>query len=75
MKKPSSSVLVLIALWAIYGAVTIYFFYQAMEPLKRELVDILGGFALLVVIGIALLYLPERQRRVSADASRGSAEE
>jgi hypothetical protein len=75
MKKPSSSVLVLIALWAIYGTVAVYFFYQAMGPLQRELVDLLGGFALLVVIGIALLFLPKRQRRVLDDDSPGSAEE
>src|SRR5664279_1209082 len=75
MKRPSSSALVLTALWAVYGIVTTYLFYQAMEPLKRELVGILGGFALVLVVGTALLFIPKRQSRVFADDSPGSAEE
>ncbi len=74
MKKPSSFAVAITALWVVYGLVTTYVFYQTMEPLQRELVGILGGFALVVVVASAPLFTPKRQNRVSTDDSPGSAD-
>jgi hypothetical protein len=63
--KLCSSTAAIAALWAVYGIVTTYVFYQAMEPLKRELIGVLGGFGLVLVVGTALLFLPKRRNRMS----------
>jgi hypothetical protein len=75
MKKLSSSTLVLIALWIIYGVFATYLFYQEMDPLKRELIGILGGFALALVVGTALAFTPPQRRRFFDGNSSESAEE
>ncbi len=75
IKKPSSPTLVLTALWIIYAIVATYVFYQAMEPLKRELIGILGGFALALVAGTALAFTPTERRRFFDGHSSESAEE
>ena len=64
MKNPSSSTVAIAASWAVYGIVTTHVFYRAMEPLKRELIGILGGFGLLLIVSTALSFLPKRQNRV-----------
>jgi hypothetical protein len=74
MKKLSSSTRVLTALWIIYAIVATYVFYQAMEPLKRELIGILGGFALALVVGTALAFTPPQRRRFFDGNSSESAE-
>lgn len=75
MKKLSSSTRVLIALWIIYAVAATYVFYQSMEPLKRELMAILGGFALALVLATALSFTPAQRRRFFDAHSSESAEE
>lgn len=75
MKKLSSSTLVLGAFWIIYVVVATYVFYQAIEPLKRDLIGVLGGLALALVVATALTCTPAQRRRFFDDESSGSAEE
>jgi len=63
MKKPTLPTTIIIFLWVAYGSVTAYVFYQAIGPVARELVNILGGFALLLVVGTGMLFLPRRRNR------------
>lgn len=56
MKRPSLAVTTLTILWAAYSLVTAFALYQALPPLNRELLLILGGTAVILVIAtLALL--------------------
>ena len=61
MKKPTLPTMIIIVLWVAYGFVTVYVLYQAIGPVARDLVNILGGFALLLLVGTAMLFLPRRR--------------
>ena len=66
MPRPSFATVTLIVLWIGYALVTTYVFYDSIEPVKRELVDILGAFTLFLIIVTAIGFYVQR-RKVSAD--------
>jgi len=63
VKKPSLSTVIITVFWVAYGCVTAYVFYRAIEPVERDLMNILGGFALVLIIGVAMLFIPKRRTR------------
>lgn len=67
LKKPSLSTVIITVFWVAYGCVTAYVFYRAIEPVERDLMNILGGFALVLIVGIAMLVVPKRRNRWFGD--------
>ena len=63
MKRPSLALTTLIIFWAVYGVVAAFALYQALPPLNRELLLILGGTAVILVIATLALW-----RRAPSDA-------
>jgi hypothetical protein len=74
LKKPSLPTVIITVLWVAYGSVTACVFYQAIEPVERDLVNILGGFGVLLLIGTGSLFLLQR-RDVSRDKSQSRADQ
>jgi hypothetical protein len=50
MKRPSLPLAALIIFWMGYGVVAAYTLYQALPPLNRELLLILGAAAIFPVV-------------------------
>jgi hypothetical protein len=69
MKRPSSASTAVITFWVVYGVVAAWALNDALSPLKRELVLVLGGAgAILVVVTFALLF----RARSSSSRHRGA---
>ena len=61
MNKPSAPTIVIAVMWTAYLAFTFYLFYDEIPPLKRALVNIIGGFGLVVCTGTAWLMWQKRR--------------
>jgi len=66
MPRPTPALATLSLFWIIYGIVAAVTLYQALEPLKRDLLLILGGTGAILVMGT--LALLRRTRSPSSPA-------
>jgi hypothetical protein len=68
MQRPSPAFATLTAFWILYVIVAAITLYQALSPLKRNLLLILGGMGAILVIGT--LALLRRTRSSSPPAAK-----
>lgn len=67
MQRSSPALATLAIFWIVYGIGAPSALYQALPPVNRELLLILGGTGVILVIGIFALSLRGRSRSSAAD--------
>ena len=66
MQRLSLATKVLVVFWTAYGMVAVYTLHQALPPVSRDLLLILGGMGAILVIATFAIVLRNRLAR-SAD--------
>lgn len=67
MKRSTLPLTTLIIFWVVYGFVAAYSLYEALPPLNRELLLILGGAAIIPLAATFAFLLYARSRHSNDD--------